>query len=245
MNAWKAFTSLGPVDVKSIRRDELLRWMALLPVVIALALRFLVPVITAQLLAWLRFDLSLYYPLLVSMVGACIPLLMGSVIGFLLLDQRDDNTLTALLTTPLSLPSYFAYRVATPILLSLAGIALVVPFSGLVRMSLPDLLLFSLAAAPMGAIIALALPAFAQNKVQGFALTKSSGVIHAPPLIAYFFAMPAQLLFGLCPTYWPVKLFWALLAGQPYAWVYFAVSLLFESVLLYLLLKRFDSVMHR
>jgi fluoroquinolone transport system permease protein len=45
------------------------------------------------------------------------PGMVGMVIGFLLLDERDARTLTALRTTPLSMRRYLGYRVALPLLL--------------------------------------------------------------------------------------------------------------------------------
>ena len=56
----------------------------------------------------------------------------------------------------------------------------------------------------------LLLASFAVNKVQGFALMKATGILWLPPLLAWFVGLPWQLLFGIFPTYWPVKLFWML-----------------------------------
>ena len=45
--------------------------------------------------------------------------MVGTVVGFLLLDQRDDQTMTALLVTPLSLGDYLRYRMTLPMLVCL------------------------------------------------------------------------------------------------------------------------------
>lgn len=42
-------------------------------------------------------------------------MVFGVVTGFLLLDERDDRTLTALQVTPLPLRAYIFYRVTVPI----------------------------------------------------------------------------------------------------------------------------------
>ena len=44
-----------------------------------------------------------YYTLVMSFVGVSATGIVGTVIGFVLLDQRDDQTLPALLVTPMSL----------------------------------------------------------------------------------------------------------------------------------------------
>jgi fluoroquinolone transport system permease protein len=120
-----------------------------------------------------------------------------------------------------------------------------VPVSGLVQMPVLHLLLVACAGAPFAALTALFLAAFAENKVQGFALMKGGGVIFLPVVLAYFMESTWQMVFGLIPLYWPVKLFWVLEAGQPLAWVYFTVALVYQGVLIWLLLKRFIRKMHR
>jgi fluoroquinolone transport system permease protein len=67
------------------------------------------------------FDLSVYYPLIMSFIAVAMPMIYGALIGFLVLDQRDDNTITALQVTPLTLVGYLGYRVALPTLLRGAG----------------------------------------------------------------------------------------------------------------------------
>lgn len=46
------------------------------------------------------------------------PDLVGMVIGFLLLDERDTQTLDALRVTPLSMRRYLAYRISAPLLIA-------------------------------------------------------------------------------------------------------------------------------
>lgn len=241
----RALKALGPIDFQSVRRDELLRWLIPFPLLIGVVLRFGVPPVEARILAQFGFDISPYYGLFMSFVVMTMPLLVGMVIGFLLLDQHDDRTLTALQVTPLTLTGYLIYRISVPMLLSVLITLIVVPLANLVWIGWLPLLAATLASAPIAPLSALFLAAFAQNKVQGFALSKGSGVFLAPPLVAYFVQMPWQLLFGLTPTYWPVKLFWVLQNGEPHAWIYLVVGLAYQFLLLALLLRRFNRVMHQ
>ena len=98
--------ALGPIDVKSVARDSMLRWMIGTPIVLALVFRWGVPAFDGWFGERYDFDLTPYYPLLCSFLVLMIPTLMGSVVGFLLLDQRDDRTLTALQVTPLTAQGY-------------------------------------------------------------------------------------------------------------------------------------------
>ena len=221
----RAVRSLGPVDLKSIRRDTLLRWIALFPVLIALVLRLGVPVLSARMMALAGFDLQPYYPFVLGFIFLMMPMMVGLVIGFLLLDQRDDQTLTALQVTPITLNGYLAYRIGLPILLSLVETVLVIPASNLLRVDFATVLLVALACAPLAPLYALAMASLAQNKVQGMAISKLLGLSLLPPAIAFFVTADWQLVLGLAPTYWPVKLFLVLQSGQPGAWMYFLAGI--------------------
>ena len=245
MNTVGAIRALGAIDAKCVRRDPLLRWIAIGPVLLALLVRWGTPYVAERLQGRLGFDLVPYYPLISSFVLLIVPMMCGIVIGFLLLDQRDDRTITALQVTPLTLSGYLVYRLATPSALSVVMTMIALPLAGLVPVRLGPLVGATVAVAPLAPLTALFLAAFAANKVQGFALMKAAGVINWPPMMAYFIDGPWQLACGLVPTYWPAKLYWMLCAGDPGWWVYLVIGLLFQPLLLAVLLRRFNRVMHR
>jgi fluoroquinolone transport system permease protein len=248
MNATKilrTFRALGPVDLHSIRRDPMLKWVIAFPIPIILVLRFGLPALQARLLEVFVFDISPYYVLFASFITLAMPLLIGMVVGFLLLDQKDDNTLLALQVTPVSLNGYLLYRILTPLVLSVITAVLVIKASGMVEIGWLALTTAALAAAPAAPLAALFLASFASNKVQGFALSKGASVILVPPLIAYFVDSGWQWAFALVPTYWPVRLFWILQSGEPQALLFLAVGLLYQALLIFLLLKRFNRIMRQ
>ena len=154
------------------------------------------------------FDLVPYYPLLMSFLPLIAAGMIGTVVGFLLLDQRDDQTLTALLVTPLSLPDYLSYRLSGLMLLSVVFGALMVPLAGLSETTALQVVVTAVTAAPLAPIYALFLGTFAANKVQGFALAKAVGVVMVPCILSYFVTGPWQSAFGFVPHYWPLKVFW-------------------------------------
>ena len=120
----------------------------------------------------------------------------GTVVGFLLLDQRDDQTFTALMVTPLSLGDYLRYRLSGLMLLSAMFGALMVPLAGLTETTALQVVVSAMTAAPLAPIYALFLGTFAANKVQGFALAKAVGVVLVPCIVSYFVTGPWQNAFG-------------------------------------------------
>ena len=237
--------ALGPIDLKSVARDSMLRWLVGMPLVVAFAFRWGVPVVNALLLERYGFDLTPYYPLLTSFLVLMVPTLMGSVVGFLLLDQRDDRTLGALQVTPLTVGGYLAYRIAVPMAVSVPVMMASIGIADLVTMGVVPAFAAAVQAAPAAPLYALFVAAFAANKVQGFALLKAVGVLTWPPVFAWFVASPWQVAFGIVPLYWPLKLFWMLAAGEPGVALYFLAGLAYQGLLVAILVRRLKTVLAR
>ena len=91
---------------------------------------------------------------------------------------------------------------------------------------------------------ALFLAVFAENKITGLAFTKVLNAIGLIPVLAYFIQSDWQLLAGVLPAYWPMKVVWLAAAGESYAW-YAVVGLGVNLAVLYLLLRRFSTILHR
>ena len=100
------FRALIYADSRVLWRDPLLGWILALPIGLALLLRSLIPRVQEGLLAGMGFDLTPYHPLVMGGYLMTAPGMVGMVIGFLFLDERDARTLTALRTTPLSMRQY-------------------------------------------------------------------------------------------------------------------------------------------
>lgn len=237
--------ALGLIDFRTVVRDSMLRWLVGVPILFALAFRWGIPALDVWLGERYGFSLVPYYPLLTSFLVLMVPTLIGSVVGFLLLDQRDDRTLTALQVTPLTIGQYLAYRTAVPMVVSVPVMMASVWIADLVSMSVMSLLTASVQAAPVAPFYALFVAAFATNKVQGFALMKGLGVLTWPPIFAWFVKSPWQVAFGVDPLFWPLKLFWMLEAGEPLAWLYFMTGLAYQLLLIAVLLHRFRRAILR
>lgn len=243
MDYLKAVRSLSAADVKNVIRDPFLKWVIPAPFLMAIAFRLLIPGITAVAEPWVA--LSDYYPLLLSMIVIFVPLLYGIVVGFMLLDERDEDTLTALKVTPMSMGKYLAYRMTTPVIISVVTTLLAYPLIGLVNIDPVLLVAITFLASLSAPFIALIFAAFARNKVEGMAIQKMLGGVFMIPVLAYFIPSWWQLLFGVFPTYWTLKAFWIACEGGQGFWPYIIAGLLVHLVFIGLLLKRFDIVMHR
>lgn len=244
MNLLKLYRTFGPVDLKNVRRDSLMIWLPLIPLLVALLARWGIPALTGWLLVAAQFDLRPYYPLI---IGFFLPFpagFAGIVVGFLLLDERDDRTLLALLVTPLPLTNYLMYRLSVPLVAGTVMALGTYPLVGLLPLPGATLVVIALLSSFAAPILALVLASLAENKVEGLALQKLLSSILFLPVLAYFLPEPWQWLAGILPTYWPMKVFWLATSGKSYL-LPLVMGLLLNVAYLLLFGRLFERVMHR
>jgi fluoroquinolone transport system permease protein len=234
------FRALIAADSRLLWRDPLLGWILALPIGLALLLRPLIPRVQDSLLTGVGFDLTPYYPLVMGGYLMTAPGMVGMVIGFLFLDERDARTLTALRTTPLSMREYLAYRIALPLLLGTASTLIGYPLTGLVPLALSTLLPITIVAGLSAPILALVLAIAAPNKVAGFAVVKVMNAVNLLPVVAYFAPRPLQFIAGIFPTYWPMRALWSASAGES-SGAYLAIGAVVSGLALALAVWVFDQ----
>lgn len=244
MSTLRVLIRLGPVDLKNIRRDSLLMWVPIIPFLLVLVLRWGLEPLTTLIELQAGRDLVPWYPLIMSSFAVMLPAMIGTIVGFLLLDERDDGVLDALLVTPVSTGAWVGYRIAAPLAVAFALTLITYPLVGVTPLPLVDLAAAAALAAFGAPFMALFLASFADNKVTGFAMMKLMNAVQILPVVAYFVPPPAQLLFGIVPAYWPMKIVWLAADGRPYG-VYLAAGLVVNVATVGLLLRRFDRVVHR
>jgi fluoroquinolone transport system permease protein len=178
-------------------------------------LRVLIPAIT-NALANNGFRLEPFYPLIMSGYLMTAPGIVGMVVGFMLLDERDARTFSALRVTPLSIRQYLGYRLTVPLIAGTLMTLVAYPLAGLTPMPFAFLLPITVVGGMSAPTLALVLAIAAPNKVAGFAVVKVLNSINLLPLIAYFVPMPIQLFAGILPAFWPMRAFWAAAEGEPF-----------------------------
>ncbi|MCL6610559.1 MAG: hypothetical protein K6T66_03345 [Peptococcaceae bacterium] len=242
----RVFRAYGMNDLRMVSRDSLLLYMVLLPWLLVLLLRLITPDITARLASGYDFRLEPYYPLILSFfIVLQMPMVFGVVFGLLMLDDRDDGILTALQATPASALSYLYYRISAAIILSVVFILVSLPLTGLTPPSLlPRVAPVAPVSGLLSMVLAVFLAAFSGNKVEGLALMKGFGILMLGPLAGYFIPSGWQPVLGVLPSFWPAKAFWAAWAGEA-TWPYVTAGIVYNILLLYWLLRRFQAKLHR
>ncbi len=231
--------ALLDIDRKNFVREPMLVYLAVIPLVTIALLRWAVPLIELRYAE--VFKLEEYFPLLVSFFFILqLPLLFGCIIGLILIEEREEGAISAVRVTPLRLTEYLALRAVLPITISFLSILLGLAFGGLVPSLSWPFVAIGLVAALSSLAYALALPSYADNRIEGVALMKFFGIFLLGPGAAYFVSAEWQWLFGAFPTYWVAKATWVACAGGKGYVGYLLVGVLYTALVVLGLHRRLE-----
>lgn len=241
---------LGRNDAKLIGRDSFLIYMFAFAAIIAAVLRYGLPWMDSYLAdsgvmpsETIPINLADVYPMLVAFMALYTgALLTGTVFGFVLLDERDQNTLKAMLVTPVPLDHYVLYRVTVPAILAFVIILGMALFINQALLPLWQMILISAGGALMAPIASLFFATLAENKVQGFAYSKFGGISGWFIMIGWFVPEPWQWLCGVFPPFWISKAYWMALEDNGFWWVALTIGIVLQVGLIGWLMQRFNKV---
>ncbi len=243
----RRLAGLARADLRLVARDGFLGFLLFYPLVLTLILRWALPAASAQLAD--RFDLTAYYPLIVGYQFVLLtPIMFGVVAGLMLLDEKDEHTLTAIRVTPLPRRAWLAWRLLPAYVLAVVYSLLLLWAVGLHPGSLLPVVPVALVVALEAPAFALFLSAFAANKVEGLAFMKAMGIFLVAPLADWFFDASWTALLGIFPTYWPVKAYWiSSVDGSTGSlfWLHLAIGLAYHLLLILWMMRRFNRATAR
>jgi len=243
----------GMNDIKLVARDGFLIMMLVMVGVFGLVLHFGLPWADGYLAAngvlpsaTISSRLADYFPPIVAYMAFYTGALMvGTIIGFVLLGEKDENTLQAMLVSPVPLNWFVLYRAAGPALLAFFIIAAFFLFISQASVPLWQVLLLSGGASLTAPIITLFFATFAENKVQGFAMAKFVGLAGWIIVAGWFVPEPFQWLLGVFPPFLISKAYWLALEGNGMWWVALAGGVMLEMVAIRVLMYRFSKSVYR
>jgi fluoroquinolone transport system permease protein len=201
----RALTAFGRNDIRGTYRDPLLVMIVVAPVIWTTGVAVLTPRFTEMLADRYDFDLVPYYPLvLTAFLLLTSIIIVGGLAAFLVLDEVDAGTLTALRVTPVPLSTFFAYRAATVMAVTTAYVIATTSLSGILKPGLvPALIPIGLLAGLTAVVTLLLIVALANNKIQGLAAIRGLGMLIAGlPCLPWFIHSGWNLAFGVLPPYW-------------------------------------------
>lgn len=212
-------------DLRNIFREQML-WVIFIvaPILQFLIARFAVPEVEV------RFPILKDYHLIILMLLTLqIVTGLGFVLASVLLDEKDENVLTAIRVLPLPPETYLSYR-----LISGTGVAFIFSWtmltaSGLLKLSLFASFAGALLFALLTPIVVLILATFASNKVEGLAIFKGLNLILLLPVASTFLPDLFNYLLAIVPVYWTMQFLQQSLNGQG-VFQFFAIAILLHFI---------------
>ena len=212
----------------------------MVPFILWALMQFLFPFLEGLVMEQWSVDISPYYRQAGTFFLMLIPMMMGMVYGFILLDERDVGIITAISVTPTGKSGYLKLRMGIPLGLSFIFIILFLLLLGLTgTLTILQLIVVSFLISSQSLILLLVLGAFADNKVMGLAISKGFGILLMGPLLD--FALPAP--YNWSGAYSP--LFWASRSLQADShitfWLYASITFLLHLLLIWILFRKFAA----
>lgn len=239
-----AVVSILRLDLKGIGRDQVLALNASLSVVVMLAITVM-GLLRGGDPAWSR-----WFPALLALSLLTGPPSWGFLFGLLMVDEKDTGVRQALAVSPVSPERMLLVRSVTSVVLMVIW--------PLVSVTVMNAAWHGLAVAwwswlPLVAVLALGAPvtalavaAFAGNKVEAMALYKGINFMALVPLALYLVPADAgwRWLFLALPSAWGLQAFEALRSGGAVAgWL--AGALAFHGLLLLAALRAYTRAVYK
>jgi fluoroquinolone transport system permease protein len=237
----KALAAFGRNDLRGTYRDPLLVMIVIAPVIWTTGVVFLVPMFTEMLSKRYDFDLVPYYPLVLTAFLLLTSIIIaGGLAAFLVLDEVDSGTLSALRVSPVPLSTFFAYRAGTVMVVTTIYVIATLSFSGILEPGLvPALIPIGLLSGLSAIVTLLLIVSVASNKIQGIAMVRALGMLIAGlPCLPWFIDSAWNLVFGVLPPYWAAKAFWVASAHGTW-WPYVVVGVVYNVAIAWPLFRRF------
>jgi len=112
-------------EFKKWSRDPMMAFMLIYPLIFAFLGRYLLPWITEKY----GFNFQHFTDLILVILVLFIPIVYGALIGFSLLEDRDDNVLINIRITPLSIHQFISFRLVGVYILCVISSIFVLWFS--------------------------------------------------------------------------------------------------------------------
>lgn len=226
-------------ELKKWGRDSLMQFMLVYPIILGLIGRYLLP----QIAKTSGFVIEYYADLILAILILFTPHIFGAIIGFSILDDRDDRIFTSIKVTPLSIDNFLLFKIITVFILSFAACAFVIWFSDIWALTVVQITVLGFLAALGSPVSGLLINVLAENKIEGFAIMKGTGIILVFPIVALFFIDIKELFFAFAPGFWVAKALSSIIRGEGILFLsfnqYYFIGIVYLSLLNILLYRAF------
>lgn len=220
-----------------ISKDAMLVVMMVVPLLASTAIHFGVPFIEKYLTEYFNkySILADYYLVFDILLAMMTPILFSFVGAMVVLGERDERIARYMSVTPLGKKGYLFTRIEIPVLISIVISVVIMSLAHLSKVSLVEIIVYSIFSGILGKIAALLIVCISKNKVEGMAIGKLSGFILLGAFVPFFINSNYQYLTCFIPSFWLGK------AGQSDNLLYSVVGIIIAYIWIILLVGRFNK----
>ncbi len=190
-------------DLKNILRDRTLIIILFIPLMFIALLRIVPPIYESFFP-----ETIIYRPLILAALCLVSTSMAGFLLAFVMLDEKDQHLFQVFQVMPVSFNRLIQYRMGTIIVSGFIFSVILILGSDFVKLSTPEIILFSLLCSLSGPANTLLIVSLANNKIEGMTYFKLLSFFMILPLIALFITHPARLVAGIIPFYWVFASLW-------------------------------------
>ncbi|MBN2609920.1 MAG: hypothetical protein JXB00_00015 [Bacteroidales bacterium] len=229
----KTIVSLIVNDFRNIFRDDILKVLLFVPVMMILLIRFGLPALVNLLP-----ELQEYCFLIVALFGLVIASFPAFIISFIMLDEKDEGIFIMYKVLPMSDVKFFIYRLGFLICFSFFYSILLLVVQMSIILNWWQVVLAALLFSFLPPAITLLTVTFARNKIEGVTLMKFLNFILFLPVAGFFVPVPWKFIFGVIPVFWSFRVLEVM--GQNTTFLLsFAIGTLLHGLLLWLIFRIF------
>ncbi len=193
-------------DFKLIIREPILLFFMILPLFIIGMVKVLLAFGVPLLYQYTGFELAPYYGYVLALTLLMAPFMLGTVCGFLMIDDRDARMYELMSVTPLGYLGYIFMRALIPLATAFIYTFLGYYILDIFPVPFPLLSYIALLNSLAGVLIAFILFTFAGDKVKAVTYSKGLSMLNFLA-VADLFDLPWLSFIGaLTPFYWVVRL---------------------------------------
>lgn len=193
-------------DLKQLYREPMMLLLFMLPLIMAPLFRILLTFAVPLILNYVVFDITAYHMYILSFSLLMVPGMLGIVMGFMLLDDKDGKIIELLSITPLGKSGYLMIR------LSFVSICtfIYVLYSYLVMqiyiIPIHILIIITIYLTIFSSIIGLIFINLASDKVKGLTYAKGLNIMLVFILADLLNSPIISTIAGFFPSYWIYKI---------------------------------------
>jgi len=230
-------------QTKRIGKDNLMLLLSVYPALLGIIGRYLVPWLRRVFIESFEYDIIVHYPAILVFFILANPYIYGALAAFTVLEEREEGVFHAIRVTPLTLQRYMGAKIFGLVVISIASGMFVTWVVNLISIGLWQSFVINTLLAFAAPFSMIAINCYSNNRVEGFALTKGSGILIMLPLLGFYIPEKFHFFVAIIPGYWPAmsinKVVNPSFGFMPY-WSYAVAGFVYILVLIRIFHKRFE-----